>query len=145
MENKGVNDENLTKREIENAETAESMLSDSNAGNNKSSPSRASSSRRSTGSRHSSKSRKNSLRSSELLSMFTRNEERFARMEERSTRMEKRNEKFEERLIGYIQSMEARSNVNFSQIRTEMTEFGTDIVSMKTQDIMYEHNNDRVV
>ena len=107
MDNSGIKVES---KEI--VDNAESQLSDSNVGNNKSSPPHTSSSRKSMSSRHSRNSR-GSLRSSEITAMFKQIRDDMLEMREHNARSD-------ERLVGYIQSMEAKSNINITQIKTEI-------------------------
>ena len=125
-------------------DNAESQLSDSNVGNNKSSPPHTGSSRKSMSSRHSRNSR-GSLRSSEITAMFKQIRDDMSEMRENYA-------KSQERLVGYIQGMEARSVRDLAKIEDKITVLQrdvaanqADIITMRTQQTSYRHNNDRVV
>ena len=101
-------DNSTTKVESkEIVDNAESQLSDSNVGNNKSSPPHTGSSRKSMSSRHSRNSR-GSLRSSEITAMFKQLRDDNIQIRNDMLEMREHNARSEKRLVGYIQSMEAK-------------------------------------
>ena len=122
-------------------DNAESQLSDSNVGNNRSSPPHTGSSRKSMSSRHSRNSR-GSLRSSEIIAMFKQLRNDNIQIRNDMLEMREHNAGSNERLVGYIQSMEAKASSSCEPLlfatMLENKEIEKSATSMKPMDKGYK-------